>query len=76
MKQEINPRFLRLKHIIGDKKAIPPIQPIIPVAKSTWWDGVKKGKYPKPYKIGNNTTVWRSDEIQALVDNLCKNRFD
>jgi hypothetical protein len=45
MKQEINPRFLRLKHIIGDYKAIPPIQPIIPVAKSTWWDGVKKGKY-------------------------------
>jgi hypothetical protein len=52
MKEEINPRFLRLKHIIGDYKAIPPIQPIIPVAKSTWWDGVKKGKYPKPYKIG------------------------
>ena len=76
MKQEINPRFLRLKHIIGDYKAIPPIQPIIPVTKSTWWDGVKKGKYPKPYKIGNNTTVWRSDEIQALVDDLCKNRVD
>ena len=76
MKQEINPRFLRLKHIIGDKKAIPPIQPIIPVAKSTWWDGVKKGKYPKPYKIGNNTTGWRSDEIQALVDDLCKNRVN
>lgn len=76
MKEEINPRFLRIKHIIGDYKATPPIQPIIPVAKSTWWDGVKKGKYPKPYKIGNNTTVWRSDEIQALVDDLCKNRVD
>ena len=76
MKQEINPRFLRIKHIIGDYKATPPIQPIIPVAKSTWWDGVKKGKYPKPYKIGNNTTVLRSDEIQALVDDLCKNRVD
>ena len=76
MKQEINPRFLRIKHIIGDYKSNPPIQPIIPVAKSTWWDGVKKGKYPKPYKIGNNTTVWRSDEIQALVDDLCKNRVD
>ena len=76
MKEEINPRFLRLKHIIGDYKAIPAIQPIIPVAKSTWWDGVKKGKYPKPYKIGNNATVWRSYEIQALVDDLCKNRVD
>ena len=36
----------------------------------------KKGKYPKPYKIGINTTVWRSDEIQALVDDLCRNKVD
>jgi len=76
MKEEINPRFLRLKHIIGDYKAIPPIQPIIPVAKSTWWDGVKKGKYPKPYKIGNKTTVWKSNEIQAKEEDICKNRVD
>ena len=76
MKQQISPRFLRLKHIIGDYKANPPIQPIIPVAKSTWWDGVKKGKYPKPYKIGINTTVQRSDEIQALVDDMCRNKVD
>ena len=42
MEHEISPRFLRLKHIIGDYKANPPILPIIPIAKSTWWDGVKK----------------------------------
>ena len=72
MEHEISPRFLRLKHILGDYKANPPILPIIPIAKSTWWDGVKKGKYPKPYKIGINTTVWRSDEIQKLVNELCR----
>ena len=71
MKHNVSPRFLRLKHIIGDYKVTPPIPAIIPISKTTWWDGVKKGKYPKPFKIGSNTTVWRSDEIQKLVDNLC-----
>ena len=49
MKHNISPRFLRLKHIIGDYKVTPPIPAIIPISKTTWWDGVKKGKYPKPF---------------------------
>ena len=64
------PRFLRLKQIIGDPKAEPPIQPILPISKSSWWDGVKTGRFPKAIKIGANTTVWREDEIRSLVDKL------
>ncbi len=64
------PRFLRLKQIIGDPKAEPPIQPILPISKSSWWDGVKSGRFPKAVKIGVNTTVWREDEIRSLVDEL------
>ena len=70
--QPINPQLLRLKHIIGDNKSTPPILPILPISKSTWWAGVKEGKYPKPIKIGPNITVWRSDEIQALISKICK----
>jgi predicted DNA-binding transcriptional regulator AlpA len=33
--------------IIGDKKANPPIPALIPVSKTSWWNGVKSGKYPK-----------------------------
>ena len=64
------PRFLRLKQIIGDPKAEPPIQPILPISKSSWWDGVRSGRFPKAVKIGANTTVWREDEIRSLVDEL------
>ena len=64
------PRFLRLKQIIGDPKAEPPIQPILPISKSSWWDGVKSGRFPKAVKIGANTTVWREDEIRSLVNEL------
>jgi prophage regulatory protein len=67
----INLHLLRIKHIIGDNKSIPPILPILPISKSSWWAGVKEGKYPKPIKIGKNITVWRSDEIQALISSIC-----
>ena len=42
--------FLRLKQIIGNAKSVPPVPAIIPVSKSTWWEGVRKGKYPQPVR--------------------------
>ena len=43
--------------------------PIIPISKSSWWDGISKGKYPK-IKLSENTTVWREDDIRKLIDSL------
>ena len=68
----VSPSFLRLKHIIGDQKASPPIPPIIPISKTAWWNGVRDGIYPKPIKLSDNVTVWRSDDIQKLVDHIVK----
>lgn len=59
--------FVRLPNIIGDPKADPPIPPIIPVSKSTWWAGVKSGRYPKPIKLGPRITAWRVEDIRELI---------
>ena len=64
------PRFLRLKNIIGDPKSNPPIPAIIPISKSSWWNGIKSGRYPKPIKLGENTTVWKENDIRKLVEKL------
>jgi predicted DNA-binding transcriptional regulator AlpA len=37
------------------------------VSKSTWWAGVKDGKFPQPIKLGPRTTTWSSKQINALV---------
>ena len=60
--------FVRLKQIIGDKKAIPPIPPVVPVSSSTWWAGVADGRFPKPVKLGPRTTVWRVEDIRELIE--------
>jgi hypothetical protein len=57
--------FLRLCQIVGDKKTNTP--PIIPVSRSSWLNGVKSGKYPKPVKLGERTTAWKVDDIKAFI---------
>lgn len=61
--------YLRLRHIIGDPTADPPIHPIIPVSRSTWWDGVRSGRFPRAVHIGR-TTCWRASDIRALVEQI------
>jgi len=41
----------------------------IPVAKSTWWAGVKKRRFPAPVKLGPGITVWRAADIWDLIEN-------
>lgn len=55
--------FVRLNAIIA------PHGPI-PVGRSTWWQGVRDGKYPKPIKLGPMTTVWRVEDIRELIQRL------
>lgn len=60
--------FLKLTQIIGNPKAVPPIPAIIPVSKSTWWQGCKDGRFPKPVKLGNGRgAFWRTADIRSLV---------
>ena len=63
-------RYLRLKQIIGNSNVSPPLEPIIPISASSWWAGVAEGRFPKPVKLGPNTTAWRWEDIQGLLDHL------
>jgi prophage regulatory protein len=42
---------------------------ILPISMSTWWAGVKSGRYPQPTKLGPRVTVWKRDEVMALLNN-------
>lgn len=53
--------LLRLRDIIA------PGGPI-PVSKSTWWTGVRDGRFPEPVKLGPRITVWRAEDIHDLIE--------
>lgn len=58
--------YLRLAQIVGNKKA--GIPALIPVSKSTWWQGVKSGRYPQPIKLSERCTAWRVEDVLALIE--------
>jgi prophage regulatory protein len=53
--------FVRISAILG------PGGPI-PISKSTWWAGVKTGRFPAPVRLGRGITVWRVQDIRALIE--------
>ena len=65
-----NTGFLRIWHIIGNPKAEPPIPALIPIGRTSFLNGVKSGKYPKPVKLGERTTAWKVEDIRALIGQL------
>ena len=64
--------YLRLSQIIGSPLTAPPLPPLIPVSKSTWWAGVKAGRYPRPVKLGPRITAWRVEDIRALIERMAE----
>jgi prophage regulatory protein len=40
----------------------------LPVSRSTWWSGVKTGRYPRPVKLGPHTPCWRLADIIELAE--------
>ncbi len=66
--QTLQTGFFRLSQIVGDKKR--GIPALIPVSKSSWWNGVKSGKYPASVKLSERTTAWRVEDILALIASL------
>jgi prophage regulatory protein len=62
--------FIRLPAIIGNQKSTPPIQPLIPISRTSWLNGVKDGIYPRPIKLGARSVAWKVEDIRALVERL------
>ena len=60
-------RLLRIREIVGDPKANPPIEPIVPVCRASWWNGVKDGRFPQPVKFVS-ITAWRKSDVMALLE--------
>lgn len=50
--------FVRLKQI----------QQLLPIAKSTIYDMVERGDFPRPFRPSARVSMWRADEVRAWMD--------
>jgi predicted DNA-binding transcriptional regulator AlpA len=46
---------------------LPQVLAAIPVSRSSWYAGVKAGKYPQSVKLGPRTTAWKVSDIRAFI---------
>jgi len=60
MKSELLPAvgFVRIKTILR----------IFPISRSSWYQGVADGKFPRPIRLGVRTSVWRVQDIRELIN--------
>lgn len=49
--------FIRLNTVLA----------VYPVSRSSWYAGIKTGRYPQGVKIGLKTTAYRVEDIRALI---------
>ncbi len=52
--------FLRLSQVLS----------VIPIGKTSWWEGVRAGRFPKPVKLTPRCTAWRAEDIHQLIKRL------
>ncbi len=52
---------------------LPDVLRLYPVSRSTWWAGVKTGRYPQPFKLGERATAWRAEDIRELISSASAN---
>lgn len=60
--------LVRLKQILAPRGPLP-------ISRSGFWAGVKNGKFPKPRKISPRVTVWRAEDIHALLAEIERGKF-
>jgi prophage regulatory protein len=56
--------FLRLAQVLS----------VIPLGKTSWWEGVKAGRFPKPIKLSARCTAWRAEDIRELIETLSERK--
>jgi predicted DNA-binding transcriptional regulator AlpA len=52
--------FVRLTQVLA----------VIPLGKTSWWKGVKSGRFPKPIKLSEHCTAWKAEDIHSLIKQL------
>jgi len=61
-----NVGFVRLSTVLA----------VYPVGRSTWWAGVRSGRFHPPVKLGPRVTAWSVEAIRELIerDKSCDGR--
>jgi predicted DNA-binding transcriptional regulator AlpA len=44
------------------------VRGILSISKSSFWAGVKEGRFPRPVKLGKRTSCWSAADIRRIIN--------
>lgn len=47
---------------------LPEVLAMVSVSRSSWWSGIRDGRYPRPVRIGARSVAWRCADIRKLIE--------
>ncbi len=47
---------------------LPTVLRVLDIGKTTWWCGIRDGKFPRPAKLGTRKARWNVKDIRALIE--------
>ena len=53
---------------------LPEVLEIVPIKKTTLYDLMRRGSFPKNIQLGSNMVAWLASEIEEWINTQIKNR--
>ncbi|MFK4616743.1 helix-turn-helix transcriptional regulator [Bradyrhizobium diazoefficiens] len=61
MHEKPSDALVRIEKIVGPNG-------LIPVSRSSFYQGIRDGIYPKAVRLGKRTSVWRMSELLRVIE--------
>jgi predicted DNA-binding transcriptional regulator AlpA len=55
---------------------LPLVLHVFPIGKSSWWNGIAEGRYPKPVRLSKRAVAWRVSDIRRLLSSFVSSDAD
>jgi predicted DNA-binding transcriptional regulator AlpA len=59
--------FVRIREIVRPHG-------VLPISRSTWWQGIRTGRFPPPCHIGR-IAAWRVEDIRELLTRIADGKL-
>lgn len=58
--------LVRISGIIGNPRTGE--RGLLPIGRTSWYNGIASGRFPQPIKIGPRMSAWRLADIEDLIE--------
>lgn len=55
---------------------LPDVLKLLGIKKTTWWQGIRDGRFPKGHILGKRSRIWTDVEIKELMQSVAEDKSE